>query len=127
MDKEFLQISSNDLRGKKIIKNVINMCKDLKLEVIAEGVETKAQIDFLTSSGCQIAQGYYYTHPLPAPEFYDFALSYFSDRMRWLNSHLIRPLNHLMAITRLNLMALAIFLLRVLWKDRVPFISPEDE
>ncbi|WP_447926711.1 GGDEF/EAL domain-containing response regulator [Vreelandella sp. EE27] len=41
-------------------------------DVVAEGIETKAQADYLRSIGCEAAQGYYYSQPLPADEFYDF-------------------------------------------------------
>ncbi len=73
LDKEFLQVSSDTFRGKKVIRNIIAMCRDLKLEVVTEGVETKEHIDFLTSCGCQIAQGFYYAKPLPIAEFEEFA------------------------------------------------------
>lgn len=73
LDRNFLEISDNDVRGKKVIRGVIAMCKDLKLDVVSEGVQTREQIDFLTSCGCQIAQGFYYAHPLPIKKFELFA------------------------------------------------------
>jgi len=44
--------------------------------VVTEGIETKEQIDFITSCGCPIAQGYFYSPPLPVKEFEDFAEEY---------------------------------------------------
>ncbi len=79
LDKTFLQSSSNDVRGRKIIRNVIAMCRDLKLDVVCEGVETQEQIDFVTSCGCQIAQGFFYAKPLPLDEFVKFAEEYLSN------------------------------------------------
>lgn len=79
IDKEFLHISSNTSRGKKVIKNVIAMCLDLKMDVVTEGIETKDQIDFITRCGCQIAQGFYYAQPLPLEEFIKFADEYLSN------------------------------------------------
>lgn len=73
IDKEFLHLSSNNARGKKVIRNVIAMCRDLKLNVVTEGIETKEQADFITSCGCQIAQGFYYAKPLPLDEFVQYA------------------------------------------------------
>lgn len=73
IDKEFLRVSSTNNRGKKVIRNVIAMCRDLKLDVVTEGIETKEQVDFITSCGCQIAQGFYYAKPLKLQEFLDFA------------------------------------------------------
>lgn len=79
IDKEFLHVSSNDSRGKKVIRNVIAMCRDLKINVVTEGIETKEQIDFITRCGCQIAQGFYYAKPLPLIEFIEFANKYLSN------------------------------------------------
>ena len=42
------------------------------MPVIAEGVETKEQLDFLKSIGCHVIQGYYYSRPLPIEEFEEF-------------------------------------------------------
>lgn len=78
IDKEFLQVSSNNSRGKRVIKNIIALCKDLKLNVVTEGIETKDQIDFITRAGCQIAQGFYYAKPLCLEEFEEFAENYSS-------------------------------------------------
>jgi len=79
IDKEFLHVSSNDSRGKKVIRNVIAMCRDLKINVVTEGIETKEQIDFITRCGCQIAQGFYYAKPLPLDEFAVFADKYLKN------------------------------------------------
>ena len=48
------------------------MAKWLNMPVIAEGVETKNQADFLKSIGCEIIQGYYYAKPMPAEDFEEF-------------------------------------------------------
>lgn len=76
IDKEFLKTSSNNNRGKKVIRNVIAMCLDLKLDVVTEGVETKDQVKFLLACGCSIAQGFYYSKPLPVDEFVKFAMEH---------------------------------------------------
>ncbi len=73
MDKTFLQLSADNARGQKVFKNVVSMCKDLKLDIVTEGIENKSQIDFVTSCGCDIAQGYYYSDPLPVSEFRKYA------------------------------------------------------
>jgi len=73
IDKEFLKLSANDFRGKKVLKNIIAMCKDLKLDIVSEGVEAKHQIDFLTSCGCEIAQGFFYSEPLNTEQFIEYA------------------------------------------------------
>lgn len=76
LDREFLHVSSNTIRGKKVIRNVIAMCRDLKMDVVTEGIETEDQIDFITSCGCPIAQGFYYAPPLPLDKFVKFAEEY---------------------------------------------------
>ncbi len=73
IDREFLEMSSDNIRGKKVIKNVISMCRDLKFDVITEGIETKEQAEFIKACGCVTAQGYYYSKPLPVDEFVEFS------------------------------------------------------
>ena len=79
IDRGFLQSSSNDARGKKVLRNIITMCKDLKMDVVTEGIETKEQVNFIISCGCQIAQGFFYAKPLPLNEFYEFAEEYIGN------------------------------------------------
>ncbi len=79
LDKGFLQASSNSSRGKKVIRSVIMMCRDLKIDIVTEGVETKEQVDFITKCGCLVAQGFYYAKPLPLDEFITFANEYINN------------------------------------------------
>ena len=58
-----------------IISAIIGMAKKLELRVIAEGVETAAQLAFLKESGCDEIQGYYLSHPLSAEEYMLFVKS----------------------------------------------------
>ena len=69
IDRFFLdEIMSTD-RGKIIVESSVRMAKQLGLSVIAEGVETKDQLDFLDSIGCDTVQGFYYSRPIPPEEF----------------------------------------------------------
>ncbi|WP_189836515.1 sensor domain-containing protein, partial [Sulfurirhabdus autotrophica] len=63
-------ITSNE--AATIISAIVSLSKKLKLRVIAEGVETAAQLAFLRESGCDEIQGYYLSHPLSAEEYASF-------------------------------------------------------
>lgn len=69
IDRSFLQdfISSN--RGQKIVEHTIHMAQSIGLDMVAEGVETKDQAEFLKNCGCNTAQGFYYAKPMPIEQF----------------------------------------------------------
>lgn len=69
IDREFLSEFMESERGRKIIAHTISMSRDIGLDIIAEGVETNAQAQFLSCCGCDTAQGFYYSKPIPADEF----------------------------------------------------------
>lgn len=69
LDRGFLNETVSTDKGKLVVECAIEMAKKLELDVIAEGVETKEQADFLLKSGCQKAQGFYYSKPIAAEEF----------------------------------------------------------
>ncbi len=55
---------------------IISMAHKLHLKVIAEGVETMEQLNFIKENGCSLVQGYLFGKPMPAEEFYDYLLSF---------------------------------------------------
>ncbi|MGN0404075.1 MAG: EAL domain-containing protein [Bariatricus sp.] len=67
LDMKFIQKNSSD--RKNILGFIISLSKWLNLSTIAEGVETKEQIEKLKSFGCDYVQGYYYAKPVPYEEF----------------------------------------------------------
>ncbi len=78
IDRSFVMgISRNSEGGHptdaSIIETILALARGLSLEVVAEGVETRAQIDFLREHGCPVAQGYYYSAPLAADTFAEYA------------------------------------------------------
>lgn len=73
LDKGFLDdCGGNDSREKRIISHVISMAKDLEISVLAEGVETMQQKEFLRESNCDMIQGYYYAKPMPTEKFVNY-------------------------------------------------------
>ncbi|MDE5863035.1 MAG: EAL domain-containing protein, partial [Lachnospiraceae bacterium] len=69
IDRGFLQDFINSDRGQKIVKHTIQMTKSIGLDLVAEGVETKEQAEFLSECGCDTAQGFYYAKPMTVEEF----------------------------------------------------------
>ncbi len=65
LDMRFLSQSENSNKGGTILSSIVRMAKWLSMPVIAEGVETVEQADFLRSIGCEYVQGYLYAKPLP--------------------------------------------------------------
>ena len=58
-------------KGKLILEQVVSMSNKLELGLLAEGVETKEQVELLQSIGCDQVQGYYYAKPMPEEEFFE--------------------------------------------------------
>jgi EAL domain-containing protein (putative c-di-GMP-specific phosphodiesterase class I) len=68
IDQSFVKDLNSDEEGNAIVLAVIALAKALKLEIIAEGVETKEQLDFLLENGCENIQGFYFSYPLEKEE-----------------------------------------------------------
>lgn len=67
IDMAFLRNFNEESR--KIIRSIILMAKNLSIHTLAEGAETKEQVDFLRESGCEDIQGYFYGKPMSIEEF----------------------------------------------------------
>jgi EAL domain-containing protein (putative c-di-GMP-specific phosphodiesterase class I) len=66
IDQSFVKYITKDEEDDAIVKAVIALANALKLDIIAEGVETKEQLEFLVANGCDNIQGYYYSKPTDA-------------------------------------------------------------
>ena len=69
LDMRFLSISDTPARGGIILESIVRMAKWLGMGVVAEGVETVEQANYLKSVGCNLIQGYYYARPMPVNEY----------------------------------------------------------
>jgi len=69
IDQNFVRDLTASPNDGAIISAVISMARALNLRVVAEGVETEEQLEFLRRQRCETIQGFLYSHPLPAEEF----------------------------------------------------------
>ena len=68
VDRSFIKEITTDPDDALITKAVISMAHSLRLKVVAEGVETEAQLTYLAASGCDEMQGFYFCRPIPADQ-----------------------------------------------------------
>jgi len=66
IDKSFIENISSNISDRAIVKSVIDLANNLKMTVVAEGIETKEQLEFVRSIGCEMGQGYYFSLPVEA-------------------------------------------------------------
>ena len=71
LDKKFIENMMVSSKGRLILEHVVLMANQLDLGLLAEGVETKEQVDLLQSIGCDQVQGYYYAKPMPEKQFFE--------------------------------------------------------
>jgi EAL domain-containing protein (putative c-di-GMP-specific phosphodiesterase class I) len=72
IDQSFVRDIASDPNDAAIVQTIIAMSEVLGLDVIAEGVETEAQREFLASRGCHAFQGYLFSRPVPLQDFEAF-------------------------------------------------------
>ncbi len=74
LDRKFMENMMVSDKGRLILEHIITMAEQLKLGLIAEGVETREQVEMLKQMGCDQVQGYYYAKPMPEEDFYRLLL-----------------------------------------------------
>ena len=75
MDRTFIRNLENNERDVQLVALILGIAKNLKIPVIAEGVETETQLQMLKNLGCTLVQGYYFSRPLHPAEFESSLLS----------------------------------------------------
>ncbi|MBD1388958.1 bifunctional diguanylate cyclase/phosphodiesterase [Neiella sp. HB171785] len=68
IDKSFIDKLDDD-KNKELVKSIISISKTLGVQFVAEGTETEQQVEIISSYGCQVFQGYFFSRPLPVDEF----------------------------------------------------------
>ena len=79
IDKSFVDGITSAPSDRTLIKATVAMAHGLNLEVVAEGVETEAQLTYLEYLGCEYAQGYFFSKPIPFAEMENFLESYINE------------------------------------------------
>ena len=69
LDAEFFRSVDDIERSNLIVGQTISLAKKLGMEIVAEGIETRDQVDFLAKQDCDLIQGFYFSKPLPVTEF----------------------------------------------------------
>ncbi|WP_051960883.1 putative bifunctional diguanylate cyclase/phosphodiesterase [Devosia riboflavina] len=69
IDRSFVQSMMENKRSAALVRSIVQMGLDLELDVLAEGVETREQVNFLTQNGCQAYQGFLFGRPVPLDDF----------------------------------------------------------
>ena len=69
MDRTFIQNIENDEKDIQLVALILGIADNLKISVVAEGVETESQLQLLKKLGCKVVQGYYFSRPLHPSEF----------------------------------------------------------
>jgi EAL domain-containing protein (putative c-di-GMP-specific phosphodiesterase class I) len=69
IDKSFIFNVSHDPGDAAVVEAIIAMAHGLGIRVIGEGIETNEQLEFVRLYGCDLAQGFFFSHPLPIEAF----------------------------------------------------------
>lgn len=75
LDKTFVDEQDNP-KMLVVLKNTVAMLKDMSMEIVVEGIETQEMLDFFTELRCDFIQGYFFSKPIPKPEFVSFIKSW---------------------------------------------------
>lgn len=91
IDQSFVRNVEKSTDDQAIVRTILSLSQTLDIPAVAEGVETKAQLEFLASEGCQQVQGYWFAKPMPVAELEDWM----AQRGEMLYADGLRESNHL--------------------------------
>ena len=86
IDQSFVKHIDKSQKDEAIVKTIISMAKNLNLQVIAEGVETQVQLDFLKHYHCNIIQGYLFSKPMPNNMAMQFILNFSKNNAAFIET-----------------------------------------
>ena len=69
IDRSFITDAGGDLESAQFVRTIVTLGHALGLSLVAEGIETEAQLDLLRDCGCEMGQGYLFGRPMPAEDF----------------------------------------------------------
>ncbi|HVK98270.1 MAG TPA: EAL domain-containing protein [Dongiaceae bacterium] len=81
IDRSFIRDLEQDPESVLVLESIIGLAQNLKLQIVAEGIETAHQLAILEQRGCDTIQGFYFAKPTPAPEAMQFFEQYFAKRL----------------------------------------------
>ena len=87
IDKSFIDGVLEDTNDSAIVRAVIGIARSLGLRVVAEGVETREQLEFLRQNGCDEIQGYLLSRPLPPRDYKDFCNTSIPSFFGWFSGY----------------------------------------
>ena len=82
MDKSFIDHVTDDEEDASFARMVIGIAKSLNLDLIAEGVETESQLEFLRAEGCRLIQGFYFSKPLSAENALEYLKKHYEPELQ---------------------------------------------
>ncbi|MCK4710929.1 MAG: EAL domain-containing protein, partial [Gammaproteobacteria bacterium] len=86
IDKSFIEHSTDNRLDKAMIINILNIARNLRLKVVAEGIEHQQQAKLLSDFDCDIQQGYFYSKPLKYTELEKYCSCYVSSPHDFTNA-----------------------------------------
>jgi diguanylate cyclase (GGDEF)-like protein len=82
IDRSFVAGIKDDRTSRDIVRTIVDLCHTLDMGCVVEGVETEAQMRILTSLGCRVMQGYYFSRPMPGHEVARYLGTEMGERAR---------------------------------------------